>query len=292
MPTFAYTARDRTGKSLSGTLVAENKQTLVGVLQGRGLVPTSVQEAGGGGGRAAAARAPTAAGRSFRGRRVKSAEMVVFTRQLATIVNAGLPLMQGLDILSEQTENANFRTVLATIAEDVEAGESFSDALRRHPRVFTELYVSMVRAGEASGNLDGILVQLAEYMEAAEALKRKIKSAMTYPTAAFSVVVLISIGLLTWVVPKFEEIFESLGSKLPAPTLALIAASNVVRNYFLWVVAAIVAIVVGIRLYVRTPAGRYWRPVLTALAPSAYPSQRPWKTRPRMMTPSTPWAAC
>ncbi len=257
MPTFSYTARDRTGNSLSGTLVAENKQALVGVLQGRGLIPTSVQEAGGAGRAAAAARAPAAAGRAFRGRKVKSSEMVVFTRQLATIVNAGLPLMQGLDILSEQTENVNFRRVLSTIAEDVEAGESFSDALRKHGRVFTELYVAMVRAGEASGNLDGILLQLADYMEAAEALKQKIKSAMTYPTVVFAFVILLSTALLTWVVPKFEEIFMSLEADLPAPTLALMALSNVLRRYILFVIAGFVALIVAIRFYTRTPAGRY-----------------------------------
>jgi len=183
--------------------------------------------------------------------------MVVFTRQLATIVNAGLPLMQGLDILSEQTENVNFRRVLSTIAEDVEAGESFSDALRKHGRVFTELYVAMVRAGEASGNLDGILLQLADYMEAAEALKQKIKSAMTYPTVVFAFVILLSTALLTWVVPKFEEIFMSLEADLPAPTLALMALSNVLRRYILFVIAGFVALIVAIRFYTRTPAGRY-----------------------------------
>jgi type IV pilus assembly protein PilC len=257
MPTFSYTARDRTGNSLSGTLVADNKQALVGVLQGRGLIPTSVQEAGGGGRAAAGARAPAAAARAFRGRKVKSSEMVVFTRQLATIVNAGLPLMQGLDILSEQTENVNFTRVLSTIAEDVEAGESFSDALRKHGRVFTELYVAMVRAGEASGNLDGILLQLADYMEAAEALKQKIKAAMTYPTVVFAFVILLSTALLTWVVPKFEEIFMSLDAKLPAPTLALMALSNVLRHYILFVIAGMVALIVALRFYTRTPAGRY-----------------------------------
>ena len=204
MATFAYTARDHAGRVHTGKSVAENRQLLIMELQRRGWTPTQVVEAADV--RGAAARAPglTGVARARRSRRVRSEEMVVFTRQLATIVNAGLPLMQGLDILAQQTDDGNFRRILKQIGTDVEAGETFSEALGKHPNAFPELYVSMVKAGEASGNLDGILLQLAEYMEATAALRRKIRAAMVYPTVAFVFVMLIAAGLLLFVVPTFR----------------------------------------------------------------------------------------
>lgn len=247
MPTFAYVARTRDGKKKSGTLVAENRQTLMRSLQSQGLTIDSVNERG-----AKSARL------SGGGRRVKSAEILVFTRQLSTIVNAGLPLLQGLDILAEQTEDPRFSKVLAEIGRDVEGGESFSEALKRHPRVFTDLYVSMVRAGEASGNLDSVLLQLADYMESMEELKRRIRSAMTYPVVAFAMILLIAAGLIIWVVPQFAEIFASFDRQLPAPTRMLIAISEVLRSWRIFlVVAAIIGVVIGLRIYRQTENGRY-----------------------------------
>jgi type IV pilus assembly protein PilC len=254
MAKFQYTARDKSGNSLSGTMEAGNKQELLQKLRGGGLVPTSIDD-----GRSAAAksgvRKAVVAG-TTRGRKVKAEEMVLFTRSLATMVNAGLPLLQGIDIMIEQTESPNFKRVLTQIGEDIEAGLTFSDALKKHPKVFTELYSSMVRAGEASGNLDGILVQLAEYLEATEKLKREIRSAMTYPVIALVIVVTIATGLLLFIVPKFQDIFESLGGTLPRPTQLLIALSDTIRHYVLIVVGMLVALVVAIRYYVSTPAGR------------------------------------
>jgi type IV pilus assembly protein PilC len=190
--------------------------------------------------------------------RVKTAEVLVFTRQLSTIVNAGLPLLQGLDILAEQTEDVRFQNVIKQLSNDVEGGESFSDALRRHPRAYPDLYVSMVRAGEASGNLDGVLLQLADYMEAMEDLKRRIKSAMTYPVVAFSMILLIAGGLIVWVVPQFGEIFASFDAQLPAPTRILIAISEVLRSPMAFVVLGLcIGLVVVARMYAQTPVGRY-----------------------------------
>jgi type IV pilus assembly protein PilC len=247
MPTFAYVARTRDGKKKSGTLVAENRQTLMRSLQSQGLTIDSVNE-----------RGATATRIAGGGRRVKSAEILVFTRQLSTIVNAGLPLLQGLDILAEQTEDPRFSKVLAEIGRDVEGGESFSEALKRHPRVFTDLYVSMVRAGEASGNLDSVLLQLADYMESMEELKRRIRSAMTYPVVAFAMILLIAAGLIIWVVPQFAEIFASFDRELPAPTRVLIAISDVLRSWKIFlVVAAFIGLVIGLRIYRQTENGRY-----------------------------------
>lgn len=192
-------------------------------------------------------------------KRVKSAELLIFTRQLSTIVSAGLPLMQGLDILAEQTDDPAFAQIIDAIAQDVESGETFSDALRKYPKAFPDLYVSMVRAGEAGGDLDGVLLQLADYMEASEDLKRRIKGAMTYPVVAFSMIILIAAGLIIGVVPQFAEIFGSMGATLPAPTQILIDLSNGMRTLTFWVITIglVGGIVAFLRVYGRTEAGRF-----------------------------------
>ncbi len=254
MATFQYTARDKSGNSLSGMMEADNKQELLQKLRSKGLVPTSVAD-GRSGGAAAGSRKDVITG-TMKGKKVKAEEMLLFTRSLATMVNSGLPLLQGIDIMIEQTESVNFKRVLTQVGQDIEAGLTFSDALRKHPKVFPELYTSMVRAGEASGNLDGILVQLAEYLEATEKLKREIRSAMTYPVVAFVIVVVIATGLLVFIVPKFQDIFSSLGGTLPVPTLMLIKVSNVLRSYILIVVGIAIAIGIALRYYVSTAAGR------------------------------------
>ena len=223
-------------------MTADNRQALIRNLQSRGLRLQKVSEKSVG-----ARRSP----------RVRSVEILVFTRQLSTIVNAGLPLLQGLDILAEQMEDPRFAGVLQEIAQDVEGGDSFSEALRKHQRIFSDLYVSMIRAGEASGNLDGVLLQLADYMESMEELKRRIRSAMTYPVVAFSMIVLIAAGLIIWVVPQFAEIFESFGKSLPAPTQMLITISEILRS--VWALAVVglgIAVVIALRVYNQTDSGR------------------------------------
>ena len=252
MSSFQYTARDKTGKSMSGVMEADSKRDMLKKLRDKGLVPTSVIEG----------RMPAAGGRkvamsgAVRSRKVKADEMVLFTRSLATMVNSGLPLLQGIDIMIEQTENNNFKAVLTQVGQDIEAGLTFSEALRKHPRAFSELYSSMVRAGEASGNLDGILVQLAEYLEASQKLKREIRSAMTYPVIALVIVVLIASGLLLFIVPSFQEIFTGLGQELPAPTQILMKVSHILRSYILIVIGVLVALTIAIRYYISTPMGR------------------------------------
>lgn len=248
MPSFAYVARNREGKKQKGTMTAESKQALASALQRRGLTLDEAKESGGSGG-----------GSGKSNVRVKSMELLVFTRQLATIVNAGLPLLQGLDILSEQSEDPRFRKVMREIGQSIESGETFSDTLRRYPRIFSDLYVSMVRAGEASGDLDGVLAQLADYLESMAELVRKVRSAMSYPVMALSLILLIVAGLLYQVVPSFEEIFKSFGNQaLPRPTAILIMISHVIQSWKMGVViAGIAALVFATRLYGRTASGRY-----------------------------------
>lgn len=246
MPTFAYVARGRDGKKQRGVLTAENRQALTQMLQSRGLTADKIEIQG------------AKSGSKFGGRRVKTVELLLFTRQLSTIVNAGLPLLQGLDILAEQTEDPHFSEIIRDVAQNVESGETFSEALRRHPRAYPDLYVSMVRAGEAGGDLDGVLMQLADYLEATEELKRRIKAAMTYPVVAFGMILLIASGLILFVVPQFEEIFTSLGGKLPMPTRILIAVSDTLRSWGALVVLAVfIGAVIGVRIYGQTESGRY-----------------------------------
>ncbi|MCP4645872.1 MAG: type II secretion system F family protein [bacterium] len=242
MPTFSYVARTRDGRTERGKTNAENRQALVRNLQSRGLRPDTIKET---------------SAKKKGGARVRAAEVMVFTRQLSTIVNAGLPLLTGLDILAEQTEDPRFAGVLDDISSDVEGGESFSDALRKHPRAFSDLFVSMVRAGEASGNLDGVLMQLADYMESMAELRRRIRAAMTYPVVAFSMILLIAIGLIMFVVPQFAEIFASFEAQLPAPTMILIMISEILWSWRAGiVVAVIIAAVIAVRLYNQTDNGR------------------------------------
>ena len=191
-------------------------------------------------------------------KRVKQAELLIFTRQAATMINAGLPLLQSLDILAEQTDDANFFAVIQGIGQDVEGGETFSEALRKYPKAFPDLYVSMVRAGEAGGDLDGVMLQLADYMEATAELMRRIKSAMTYPVVAFSMILLMAGGLIMFVVPQFANIFEELGGELPAPTKILIGISEVMWTWKAGLVLlAVIAVVLIVRAYGQTETGRY-----------------------------------
>lgn len=246
MPTFAYVATDRMGKKQRGTLSANTRQVATQTLQKRGFQVQSLKAQVG------AAKAPSPR------TKVKSAELLIFTRQLSTIVSSGMSLLQGLDILAEQTEDVKFSAVLESIAAQVESGETFSDSIRKYPRVFPDLYVSMVRAGEAGGDLDGVLLQLADYIEATEDIKRRIKSAMTYPVVALSMIMLIAGALIVWVVPQFAKIFADLGAELPKPTMVLITVSNILRSWrALLVLGGLVAAILAVRAYGRTSGGRY-----------------------------------
>jgi type IV pilus assembly protein PilC len=248
MPSYSYAARGRNGKVQKGKLDAASRSELKEKLKSRGLTldPSSIKEKGVG------------SVKKLTGKKVKSKELLIFTRQLAVMVNTGLPLLQSLDILAEQSESEHFSVIIGDVANSVEGGETFSDALLAYPRVFPELYVSMVRSGEASGELDGVLVQLADYLEASAELRRRVKGAMTYPVAAFSIILIISAGLIVFVVPQFEKIFSDMGAPLPAPTQLLIAVSAWLRSWRILIVfGAIIAMIIGYRVYNATESGNY-----------------------------------
>jgi len=219
------------------------EQAAVAALLNRNLLVISIQEKVGKKGRTA-------------GGRVALADQVIFTRQLATMIDAGLAMVQSLQALADQTTNKVMRDVIRDVCSRVEGGDSFSDALQKHPRVFSRLYVCMVAAGEKGGLLAEILGRLAVYLENAARLRKKVKSAMMYPTVVTVVAILITMFLLVKVVPVFGEIFSSFGAALPAPTQYLVNLSDVVKKYILLILLAMGAGVYGWFYFIKTTMGR------------------------------------
>jgi len=244
MAVFVYTGRTRGGQSITGEIDAPTRDAVVAKLRSQQIVATAVRTK---------PRDITIPG--FGGG-VDEKEIVVFTRQFATMIDAGLPLVQCLEILASQQENKVFKKALTEIRQSVEGGLTFAAALKQHPKIFTSLYANMVEAGEAGGILDTILNRLAVYMEKAMGLKKKVKSAMIYPSTIVTVAVVVVIFLLVFVIPTFKAMFEGFGATLPLPTLIVLELSRIVRGYFLVGIGAVVAVVVGLRWWYGTAAGR------------------------------------
>ena len=191
-----------------------------------------------------------------RRKKVKEKEIVIFTRQFATMIDAGLPLVQCLEIIASQQDNATLKDILIQVKGDVEAGSTFADALRKHPTVFNDLYCNLVTAGETGGILDTILNRLAAYIEKAMNLKKKVKGAMVYPIAVLSVALIVVIGLLVFVIPVFQKMFADMGGTLPAFTQMIINLSDFMRRYFLLVGGMLVALFFVFKRYYKTEGGR------------------------------------
>ncbi|MDX6285416.1 MAG: type pilus assembly protein PilC [Frankiales bacterium] len=222
--TYEYSVRDRAGKLVSGKLEADSQAAVVSKLKGMGYAPVQISEAGSGG----MSREISIPG--F-GKRVKLKDLAVMSRQFATMINSGLSLLRALTILSEQTESSELARVLTEVRNDVETGNSLSAALGKHPKVFPPLFTNMTRAGEVGGFLDSVLLQIAENYEAEVKLRSKIKSAMTYPIVVGCIAVIAMIIMLTFVVPTFDSMFKTLGSKLPAPTQMLVNISHLMKFF-------------------------------------------------------------
>jgi type IV pilus assembly protein PilC len=244
MAIFVYTGRTRGGQTITGEMDAATREAVVAKLRSQQIVATNVR---------AKPRDITIPG--FGGG-VDEKEIVVFTRQFATMIDAGLPLVQCLEILASQQENKVFKKALTEIRQSVEGGLTFAAALKQHPKIFTSLYANMVEAGEAGGILDTILNRLAVYMEKAMGLKKKVKSAMIYPTTIVSVAVIVVIFLLVFVIPTFKSMFEGFGAALPLPTQIVLEMSRIVRAYFLVGIGVIVALIVAFRFWYKTAAGK------------------------------------
>lgn len=242
MALFSYVAKDNQGLRLSGIIDAADQHDAISILHKKGLIVISVREE---------------KVKKVRAQGVKLDDLVVFSRQLATMVESGITLVQSLRILSEQAENKILSAVTLKIKEDIESGSSLHESMERHPKIFSNLYVNMVKAGETSGMLDEILDRVATYLEKTSALQRKVKSSLVYPAVVISMAFLITTVLLIKVVPTFKGIFASLGGTLPLPTQILIGISDTLRHFFLFVVIALGLIGFLFKKYIDTPKGRY-----------------------------------
>jgi type IV pilus assembly protein PilC len=288
MPKFQYTALDSQGQETSGTMEASSSSEVSSALRQSGYYPTDVSEAASGGGTAVATKprgnsgggaaaagkrnlfqqagggetAPATRKKSssitlFEKKTVKSKTLMIFTRQLATLIDAGLPLLKGLDVLAKQEKDKVLKKTIRSLADSVQGGSTFSESLAQHPRIFNKLYINMVKAGELGGVLEVVLIRLAEFQEKAQKLKNKVTSAMIYPVIVLFISVLILGFLLMFIVPQFEKIFNDLleGAELPALTQFVIGASEMVQDKWWIFLLIIVALVVTYKLLVATDAG-------------------------------------
>jgi type IV pilus assembly protein PilC len=244
MAAYLWEARARSGDLKNGVMEAESPEAVELRLQTQLLVPTSVR------------KQPKELVMPF-GTGVKTTDVVVFTRMFATMIDAGLPIVQCLEILSTQSDNKRFGKVLGSVKASVEGGLTLSAALAKHPKIFDDLFVNLVAAGEAGGILDSILQRLSIYMEKAMKLKRRVKGAMVYPLSIIGIAALVVTILLTKVIPVFEKMFKDFGGgKLPLPTQVVIQISHALAHYLPYIVAALIAGGAGLRILLRTPRGR------------------------------------
>jgi type IV pilus assembly protein PilC len=244
MPKFIYVGVTSNGKQTKGEIQAANKNEVISLLRKKKIRAISINA------KQISFNLNFSSG-------IKLQEISRFTRQLAAMTSAGLPLVQCLDILVSQTETKTFAQKIQQISSDIQVGSTLADALSKHPQIFNSLYCNMVAAGEASGNLDGVLNRVAEYQEKNEDLRRKIKGALTYPAVVSIIAVIVTIVMLTFIVPTFAQMFTDLGGTLPLPTRIVMSLSNFVRQYILLVFLAIIGMIIGYVFYSKTESGRY-----------------------------------
>ena len=257
MPTFAYVVKDKAGKTHSGTLETESRNNLIEQLWKQEFVIISIDERSRGRSQILKLGQPG----------VKAYQLVVFSRQLATMVDSGIPIVSALDVLADQLEDRNFKLILKKMRDDVEAGTSLSEATGRHPKAFSDFFVNMIRAGESSGRLDEILDRVATYIEKVDALQRKVKASLFYPAFVSIMAFAITTFLVVVIVPKFKEIFTALGGELPLPTLVLLGLSDFMRQWLVLELIGGVLLIVAFRVYIGTQGGRLWFDRLTLKFP-------------------------
>ena len=261
MPKFKYVAMSNQGKEVTGTIDSESTTIAIGQLREKGLYPTSVTLEKGN------AKAGVSGDKKnsfmsmeiklFSPKRVKSSLLALFTRQLATLIDAGLPLLRSLNVLKDQQKAGCLKNTLGDVAISVESGASFSESLAKFPKIFTQLYVNMIKAGEAGGVLEIVLNRLAEFAEKSEKLKKRIKSAMIYPSFVISVAIAVLAFLVTFIVPKFAEMFYDLDLELPWMTSFLITISDICKKQWYIPISCVIAFVVFLKLVRRTKKGKY-----------------------------------
>ncbi len=243
MPNFEYKGKTMGGAPVAGVVSAKSRQDLERILRQNRILVTSVR------------KKPTQIAIKI-GTGVKRQDISRFTRQFATMIGSGLPMIQCLEILAAQVESNELRKVINQIKDSVQGGSTLADALARHPKIFDQLYTNMVEAGEVGGALDVILNRLAVYREKADGLIRKVKGALMYPIVISVVATGVTIAMLTFIVPVFAKMFAGLGSELPTPTLVVLAISNFLKANFVYFIVGLVALLIGYRFYVKTPGGR------------------------------------
>lgn len=257
MAVFVWEAETKRGEVKKGEMDAADETVVRGLLRRQGLKSINVKKK----------PKDVLEYLPFLKQKVKEKDIVVFARIFATMINAGLPLIQCLDLLSQQEQNKTFAKIITTVKEDIEGGSTLHDALKKHPRVFDELFVNLVAAGESGGILDVILNRLSNYMEKAMKLKSRVKSAMTYPAIVLVVAVAVVALLLVYVIPVFKKLFESMGGQLPGPTQFLIDVSEFTQSYFLFMIGFLAVFVYLFRRYYRTEKGRRTVDALVLKAP-------------------------
>ncbi|HBO83661.1 MAG: pilus assembly protein PilC [Deltaproteobacteria bacterium GWC2_42_11] len=245
MPTFVYVGKTLRGEARKGVIDAANLAAANTALRRQQIVPATISEKGGG------FKFPGLGGK------VSTKEIVIFTRQFATMIDAGLPLVQCLDILSSQQENKTFKKALLAIKNSVEGGTTFADALRKHPKVFDDLYVNLVAAGEVGGILDTILGRLASFMEKSEKIKGKVKGAMTYPAIVMVIAGIVVTVILIYVVPVFTSMFTGFGAQLPVPTQMVVNLSEALKKYWYMFIAGVAGIIAIYKQIRKNPKGKY-----------------------------------
>jgi len=242
MPRFQYTARNFEGKIITNDMEGDSKEAVISKLRERGYFVTQIKEKG----------------KEFQlfQRKIGTSEISIFARQFATMIGAGVPLVRCLTILGQQCENPRFRDIITKVRQDVEAGSTLSKALGSHPKVFSNLFINLVKAGEAGGILEEILSRLATYLESSEQLKQKVKGAMTYPVVVSGIAVLVVIFLIVFVLPTFETIFKDMGdAKLPLPTRILLGLSAFMNQYLILIVIGAAAAFIGIKKFFESERG-------------------------------------
>jgi len=248
MPVFTYTGKDARGKRVAGERIAESKQALIIQLRRERVTAGPIKEKG-----------KEFALPKFGTGKVKPKELAIFFRQFSVMIDAGLPLVQCLEILASNQENPAFQKALTGVRTTVEGGATLANAMRNHPKVFDDLTTNMMEAGETGGILDAILQRLATYVEKIVKMRAAVKSALIYPTAVIGMAVLIVGGLLKFVVPTFIKLFDGLGVELPLPTKIVIALSNFVQTFWWFAIGAVFALWIGVKYIRKHPAGRmYW----------------------------------
>ena len=243
MPVFSYAGKAKGGKSVTAEITADTREGAIDQLRSQGVTVTTIAE-----------KKKKESGKK---QAITDKDLVIFTRQFATMIGAGLPLVQCLEILSSQCDNKTFGRLIGVVKGDVESGTTFAEALKKHPKVFSGLFCNMVQAGEVGGALDSTLIRLAAQLEKAAKLKGQIKSAMIYPTAIMGVAIIVVSVLLVFVIPIFAKMFTDFGGVLPGPTLFVMGVSEFMQKYIVLMIAAAGGGIYGLKKYYATPGGQY-----------------------------------